>query len=371
MRVLFVNSMRAFGGGEQWLLEVARGLSSRGHDVALAARPGSALCVRAALENLPCRRVAMRGDLDLASMIGLAGWMKEFRPDLVSVNIKRAVRVGCASARLAGVRAVVERRGLLLPLDPNRIDRLVYERCVTHVIANCEAIRDSVVRSGLVPEERISVIPNGIDPSRVAAGGGREVRAELGIGGDDRVVAVVGRLVSDKGHRTAIDAFTAVASEHPDVRLLIVGAGKLRGDLEERARGAAPSGAIIFTGERADIGAILDASDVLLVASRREGMPHVILEAMVAGVPIVATAVAGIPEMIADGRDGILVPPGSPGALAATLSRVLFDSAEAARLSEAAGRRVREEFGLERMIDRVEECFAGAVARERRGGTRG
>jgi glycosyltransferase involved in cell wall biosynthesis len=362
VRVLFANSMRSLGGGEQWLLEAADGLSARAHAVAVAARSGSALAARAAERGHAVRTFPMRGDGDLASIAGMARWMRAFRPDVVCLGIKRAVRLGCAASALGGVRAVVERRGLLLPVRGAAIDRVVYGRCVGLLIANCEAIRESVVTAGLVPRERVRVIPNGIDPARVPSGGGDRVREELGIGPGDPLLAIVARLVRDKGHEHALRAFATIVAKRPSARLAVVGDGKLRGEIDALVRELKLDRSVILTGARGDVPAILDAADVLVVASLREGMPHSILEAMVAGTPVVSTAVAGVPEMIEDGREGLLVPPASSGALAEAIERVLSDRALATDLARAAGERVRDRFGLETMIDRLEECFEEALA---------
>jgi glycosyltransferase involved in cell wall biosynthesis len=136
-----------------------------------------------------------------------------------------------------------------------------------------------------------------------------------------------------------------------------VGGGKLRGDLELAAAETAPAGSVQFLGERDDVAAILDAADVLLVTSLREGMPHVVLEAMLAGTPVVATSVAGIPEMIEDGRHGLLVPSGEPEAASRAAARILSDPALAGRLAEESERRVRQQFSLSTMLERVERCF--------------
>lgn len=360
MRILIVNSMRAFGGGERWVLEAASGLAARGHEVALAVRRGSELGARAGRMGLPCRGFPMRGDVDPQSILELAGWMRGFRPDVVNVNIKRGVRLGCAAARLAGVGGIVERRGLILPIEPSLLDRAVYGRCVTHLIANCEAIRRSVVSAGLVPPGRTSVIPNGIDPERVPPGGGGAIRAEFAIDPGAPLVVIIGRLTPDKRHGDAIAAFAAVVSDRPAAKLLVVGSGELVGELRDRAARLAPGGAVLFAGQRDDVPPFLDAADVLLVSSVREGMPHTVLEAMVAGLPIAATAVAGIPEMIRDGREGLLVRAEAPAEMARALATLLDDRKLAGRLAAAASERVRAEFGLDAMIDRTESCFAQA-----------
>lgn len=361
MRVVFVNSMRSMGGGERWLLEAAEGLRDRGHEVAVAARTGSVLAERSAGGGHRLLRIPMRGDLDAGSIFRLARWLRQLRADVVSVNIERAVRIGCAAARLAGSPAIVERRGLNFRVRPTALNRHIYGTCLSRVIANCSAIRDDLVSSGLVSAERVTVIPNGIDPARVPTGGGGAVRHELGVDAGAPLVAVVGRLVPDKGHRDAIEAFALALRRQPAARLLIAGSGKLRAELEEVARSLTPPGSVVFAGERSDVPAVLDAADALLVSSHREGSPHVVLEAMVAGTPVVATAIAGIPEMIEDGRSGFLVTAGFPDEAAAALSRLLEDGELSRRLAAEAGRRVRERFSLAAMIASVERCFEGEI----------
>ena len=232
MNVVFVNSLRSFGGGERWLLESAAGLRDRGHRVAVAARAGSALAGRAASSGHRVAELPMRGALDLASAIALARFMRSERAEIACLSVQRAVRLGSLAAAAASVGAVVERKGLLLPVRRTVANRLVYARGVDRVIANCNAIRAGLVGAGLVPAHRVTVIPNGIDPGRAARGAGVAVRTALGIGSKVPVVAVIGRLVPDKGHLDALKAFALLARDLPTARLLIVGGGKLRGDLE-------------------------------------------------------------------------------------------------------------------------------------------
>ncbi|MFH1690533.1 MAG: glycosyltransferase [Candidatus Eisenbacteria bacterium] len=357
MRILFVNSLRSMGGGERWLIEVNSALVARGHETAFAVRQGGELARLLRAEGRRTLELPMRGDGDVLSMANLSRWIRELRTELVSVNVQRAVRIGAPAARAAGVRAVVERRGLLFPLKPTALNRFIYGRMVSRVIANCDAIRRDLVGTGLVTIDRVTVIPNGIDSRRVRSGGGAALRDELGLDAAAPVVAVIGRLGPDKGHRVAIKAFAELLRVRPEARLLIAGAGHLEEDLTRFAASLVPSGAAMLLGHRDDVDAVLDAADVVLVTSFREGMPHVVLEAMAAGTPIVATAVAGIPEMIEDGKEGILIPVGSHTAAAKAVGSILADAARAGELAGAARRRVETDFGLETMVDRVERCF--------------
>jgi len=365
VRILFANSMRAFGGGERWVLEAADGLRARGHDVCAAARAGGALARLMRDGGHAVLELPMSGDLDVVSVGRLAAWMRRRRAELVCVGIERAVRLSCAAAKLARVRAVVERRGLALPVRPTALNRAVYGACVTRVVVNCRALVEDV--SAFVPASRITVIPNGIDPSRLTRGAGAVFRSRFGIPERAPVLAVVARLTADKGHREALAAFREIRARVPAARLLIVGSGSLEAELRREAS-AHPDGSVVFAGHVEDVGPAMEASQVVLVSSRREGMPHVVLEAMALGTPVVATSVAGIPEMIEDGRDGLLVDPGAPDALAAAALRVLGDPALARDLAARAKRRVATEFTLDAMLDRTEACFRDEIVRRGGGG---
>lgn len=362
MRLILANSMRAMGGGERWLLESASGLAARGHEIGIAARTGSALARRARSAGHDVLELAMRGDGDCVSVMRLARWMRERRAELLNVNVQRAVRIGCAAAALAGVSSVVERRGLELTVRRSLINRAIYGHCLSHVVANCAAIADALLRDGAVDRQRLSVIPNGIDPDRVPSGGGDRVRDELGIPPESPLVAVIGRLVPDKRHAMALEAFAVLREALPTARMVVVGAGGLEGRLRAMSRELGLAESVIFAGHREDVPAVLDAAQALLVSSSREGMPHVILEAMVAGTPVVATRVAGIPEMIEDEKHGLLIPPGSAAAAAEGLRRVLENGELGRELATRAGQRVRQEFRLSEMTDRFEDLFSRLIA---------
>jgi len=357
--------MRAFGGGERWVLEAARGLSDRGHDVFVAARARGELARRSRAAGHDVLELPMSGDLDLVSAARLAAWISRTRTELVCAGIERAVRISCAAARLARLKAVVERRGLALPVRPTALNRAVYGSCISRVVVNCRALTADL--DDLVPPSRITVIPNGIDPSRLARGGGAGLRATLGIRADAPVVAVIGRLVRDKGHRDALSAFSLVRDSLGDARLIVVGSGKLEAELRAEASRAHPDGAVSFTGHLDDVSAAIEAADVVLVTSLREGMPHVVLESMALGTPVVATAVAGIPETIEHGRSGLLTPPGAPADAARAVVSVLTDRGLSRVLAEGARARVGHEFSLAGMIDRVETCFRHEIALGGRG----
>jgi glycosyltransferase involved in cell wall biosynthesis len=193
---------------------------------------------------------------------------------------------------------------------------------------------------------------------------------EYDIPADAPIVGVVARLEPEKGHPTLLEAWPAVRTAVPDARLLIVGEGSQRELLEVQAAslglldGAAP--AVVFTGRRDDVPAVTAALDVAVLPSYREAQGLSILEAMALSRPVVASAVGGIPEMIDDGRTGLLVPPKDAAALAGALTRLLRDPVEAERLGRAGHDLVHERFCVEQMVRAVETIYDDAVADERR-----
>ncbi|MFO7171155.1 MAG: glycosyltransferase [Chloroflexota bacterium] len=221
------------------------------------------------------------------------------------------------------------------------------------------------------PPERTEVIPYGVDvaafrpdPQAVAL-----ARSELGLPEGAPLVLALGRLVYKKGFSYLLEAFPAVLAAHPEARLAIVGYGDLRDELERRAVELGLSGRVIFTGQlgREQAARAIAAADVYVVPSVRDqagnvdGLPNTLLEGMSAARPIVASRVAGIPDVIADGVHGLLTPEKDPQALACAITRLLDDRALAQSLGERARRRVLEELTWDSTAARFEAAYERAL----------
>jgi len=220
------------------------------------------------------------------------------------------------------------------------------------------------------PPERTTTVPYGVDldlfsPARSPESG--PVRAALGADDGDVLVLAVGRLVEKKGFRHLIDA----AARSP-VRLAIAGAGDLEGALRERSREASAPTRFVGPLERDDVANALAAADVVAVPSVRDaagnvdGLPNVLLEALASGRAVVASRVAGIPDVVRDGENGLLVPPGNPGALADALSRLAADAPLRERLGRAARRTAETRLSWDVAVDAFEECYERATALDAR-----
>jgi glycosyltransferase involved in cell wall biosynthesis len=206
-------------------------------------------------------------------------------------------------------------------------------------------------------------------------------RRELGIGDQTPLVGIVGRLCRIKNHELFFAAAVRIAAILPAVRLVVVGDGELGGQLRARAHQLNLTGRIVFTGCRYDLDRVYADLDVLVLCSNNEGAPMVLMEAMAAGCPVVATAVGGVPDLISHQRTGLLVPPGQPDALAAAVSSLLLSRATAVATAESAQRHARIRFacarfvsdmdGLYQQLLRERACLnAAAAVRGRRGARR-
>lgn len=353
LRLLIVNSIRAYGGGEKWALETARGLSARGHHVAFACREGSELAERGQSEGLQAFLAPMPNDISLPAILRLARLFRSWRPDVLLCCNQRALRLGAPAARLAGVRRVVMRDGLMGSLSGSSYNRWI-ARLVDGFVVNAEATRRELTT--WLPADRVRVIYNGIDlRSYDGPRGGAGLRSELSCPSNACVVLSVARLVHEKDHSTLLTAFQGAARSHERLRLWITGDGPLRPVLLAQSERLGLDERVTFLGFRSDVPRLLAAADLLAIASQREGLPNVALEAMAARRPVIATAVAGTPELVRDGETGLLVPPGAPDALAGALTALAADPVRRRRMGERGRRRVEEWFDASRALDRWED----------------
>jgi glycosyltransferase involved in cell wall biosynthesis len=205
---------------------------------------------------------------------------------------------------------------------------------------------------------KVRIVINGIDFPDGPGWSKEKLESEFGIPAGSNVVANVAALTQVKDQALLIRALDMLRREVPDVRLLLIGDGPLRGDLEELAGGLGLSEHVVFAGERIDGPGIVAACDVFCLSSRAEGISIAALEAMACSCPVVLTAVGGNPEVIRDNIEGFLVPHGKPEYLASALERILKDRELANRLASAAGRRLVADFSAEAMTDRTEEIYA-------------
>jgi L-malate glycosyltransferase len=236
------------------------------------------------------------------------------------------------------------------------------------VLANSNAVRDWLISEGIAPA-KIRVIPNGIVVPRHSEAHSAAIREEFAIEPDAPIVAVVCRLNSGKGLEYFLDAVPSVRERFPNARFMIIGDSivepEYKGDLQQYAHRLNISDRVIFTGERSDVSAILGQVTMSVLPSLSEGLSNSLMEAMAAGLPVVATDVGGNPEIVSDGETGILVPPKDAAALSQAMIRVLESSELARRFGEAGRERVMRNFSLESTVKQTEELYRNLLGRRK------
>jgi len=236
------------------------------------------------------------------------------------------------------------------------------------ILTNAEAVRERLAAERYEPR-RIDVIRNGIVFDRVDRRADRpRIREELGLPPAAPVIALLSRLSKAKGIDYFLEAAALVARRHPAARFLIVGdcsadaaGASYRVSLERSVERLGLGGRVVFTGFRCDVPALLSVVDVSVLPSLSEGLSNVIIESMAAGIPVVATAVGGNPELVEDGGTGLLVPARDAAALARAVDRLLSDPRMAARFGEAGRRRAEERFSLGAMVRATESLYVDLI----------
>jgi glycosyltransferase involved in cell wall biosynthesis len=233
-------------------------------------------------------------------------------------------------------------------------ERLLRSRTARFVCV-CDADCEKGAALGVLERERAVVIHNGIEMAEPVEAGG--FRAELGIADGVPLVLSVGRFCEPKDQATLIEAWARVSVRFSSAVLALVGAGPLEGRLRDLANDRSVAHSLHFVSPRPDLRPAYTDADIFVLSSRWEGLPYVVLEAMAHGLPVVSTAVDGIPEAVADRRTGLLVPPADPRTLAEALMWAISEPQKAARLGAAGRARVEAEFGLDTMVDGLAEVY--------------
>lgn len=344
--IAHVNLAKGFRGGERQTEILVRGLSGRDWSQVVVGRRGEPLAEK--LAGLPGVEVRPVPNNPVSAARATAG------ADLVHVHEGRAGQAGLLANLFAGRPYLVTRR---IPQAPSGrpATRLLYRRA-RHIACVSEAIREAM--EAYVPDVPKSCIHSAVarlpaDPDRVAA-----LRARWA----GRVVAGnVGALVDKhKGQGVLIEAARRLQGSHPQVLFVLVGAGRDEAELRELA---ADLPNVVFEGWQQDVGAYLAAFDMLAFPSREEGLGSSVLDAMYFGLPVVASRVGGLPEIVADGETGRLVPPGDPAALADAVAGLAMDQDLRRRLGEA-GRARAAAFSPEAMVGAYDRLYRNLLGRD-------
>lgn len=377
MKILHVITTLDVGGAEMHLLAQVRGQAARGHEPRVVYLKGEG-SLREDFLAAGARSVeALPGPV--AALVTLRGPVR--RADIVHTHLLKADVLGALAASLHGRRARLvaskhnDEQVLKRPLV-SRVHGLI-GALPRRTIVLSDHVGRFIAAHGRVPLERQTRIYYGIDPEPFEAARARgpqaraDLRASLGFAPEDVVFTCVARFAPQKAHDVLLDAFALALEDAASVgirpRLLLVGDDPF-GDGRQRAELQASRLELgercVFAGIRRDVPELLSASDVFVMASLWEGLGLVFLEAMASSLPVLASDVSAVPEVVVQGRTGLLVPPGDRGALHQGIVELSADAARRGELGRAGAQRVRAEFGLERMIEATLEVYRRVLAGE-------
>ncbi|MDP2826945.1 MAG: glycosyltransferase family 4 protein [Sulfuritalea sp.] len=358
MKILHTEASCGWGGQEIRILEESRGLIARGHQVSVACPAHARMAAEAARFGVPVVTLPIEFKT-VAGFKALRSRLASHPVDVVNTHSSAdSWLTGLACATLGNPPAIVRTRHISAPVSGNPFNRWLYRRAGA-VVTTGESLRRHLLEALELDPQRVVSVPTGIDIQRFAPAGRAAAKAALGLDPQQRHLGIVATLRSWKGHLFLLDAFAKV--DRPDLHLLIVGEGPMRGPIEEKIAALRLGGRVTLTGQRSDPEHWLQALDVFCLPSyANEGVPQAILQAMLCALPIVTTPVGAILEAVSPGNTALVVPPQDAAALARAIARLLDDSAFAARLGEAARRRASADFSREAMLDAMEPIFDGA-----------
>lgn len=374
MRVLVIIDALRLGGAETLVAQQARFASTAGYSLSLLALSPpsperSALASVLEGVGLEPAYLGARRTVDVPAFVRLVRRIRESRCDIVHAHLESAITLGVPAAALAGIPAVATFHQLAAPLQGRSAAR---ERLAVNAATRSratifvsEASRESfaaLYRPGRPVPSSWRVVHNGVDLDHYAPG--RAAPADLRAAGllDGQVVTILAALREPKGIQYAVQAWPMVVSRHPHARLLIVGTGSEERALREQVAQCGAEDSVFFLGLRHDVADILNASDVVLLPSLVDNLPTVLMEAGGCGRPVVASDTGGIPDIVEDGSNGILVPPSSSDAIGGAVNRLLGDPKLRATMGQAGRQHMLEHFGAREWVQNLRRVYEEAMS---------
>jgi glycosyltransferase involved in cell wall biosynthesis len=360
--LMFIHSLD-LGGSETQCVEVARQLKEEGHLVTVGClRADGPLRTKLSESGVECVEFPVHGTLlrpnAVLQMLKLVAFICKRKFEVVHTHDLYSNLFAVPAAWLARVPVIISSRRDLsrwwwyTPARRKILRRI--QGFSTRVLVNSEAVRqDLIVRDGFDPQ-RIFVVYNGIDLERFSRARGDRQQILPGVSPNSKNIVMVANMhIGVKGHGDLIEAARTVRERFPEARFLLAGDGEMRPFFEDQVRALGLAEMFVFLGHRTDIPQLLSCCDIGVLASKSEGLPNSVLEYLAAGLPAVATAVGGVPEIIENEVHGLLIPPENPAALATAILRLLEDLELRANLGKAGQERVRTRFNFPAVLENL------------------
>lgn len=357
--VCFFNSCKAWGGGEKWHLEMACRLRDKGLRVLLCASPGSPLYKKGIEENLDVYPFKI-GNLSFLNLFLYYELNRFFRAKKVThliMNMSSDVKAAGRAAKKAGVGNIIYRRGSAIPIKNSTSNRYLFRKVITRIIANSEETRRTILANNpdIFEKEKIHVIYNGIDLSEVYNEGiKKEENKEKNI-----VLGNAGRLEKQKHQKFLIELVSRLHQKGYKVKLKIAGTGRLENELKTTVDRLGLNSFVEFIGFTDNIKRFLSSVDIFVLSSLWEGFGFVLVEAHACGKPVIAFDVSSNPEIVNNGEDGILVPPGDMEAFAGAVEKMINNPELRRKMGNKGKEKVFNKFDIEITTQKLIEFLTG------------
>lgn len=361
LTIVHTESSLGWGGQEHRTFKEMVGLRQLGHRMILLCQPKAKFGARAREAGFEVFEVRMRNGIDLPAAWKMAAIIRRVQADVVNTHSGRDSILGGLAGLLAG-RLVVRTRHLALPIT----SRFTYTTLPHHVVSVSEHVRRYLISEG-VPESRVSTVYTGIDPQVMQLDGPSTLRAELGIADSARVIGTVAILRMKKGHRFIVEAADRILAAHPDTHFVFAGDGAQMDNLKTLIAAKGLAARIHLLGLRRDIANVLAGCDLFLLPTEQEALGTSYIEAMAMGLPVVGTNVDGVPEVVRDGDNGLLIAPGDAASLAEAVNRLLGDDALRQRMAERSRELVSSVFHVDTMCQSMLELYRRLLAQRGQG----
>ncbi len=357
MRLFQVDAGKEWRGGQRQSLLLAKEIQKKGYPQEFVVQPGGPLHKKALEAKLPVTPIKIRNEFDLMAAFHLARVMKRKNCVLVHFHDAHSLSAGSYAASIAKVPLRVISRRVDFSLNKNPFSQRKYKKGIDSIIAVSSGVKKVLIESGM-DARVIDVVPDGIDLLSLEDKKKSDyLQREFSFAQDDYLVGIVAHLVDHKGHKYLIEAAKILKYKAPNIKIIIVGEGPLLTELTRQAKDIHVDDMVFFLGFRADVPKILSSLDLFVLSSHLEGMGSSIMDAMVYSLPVVATNVGGIPEVVVDGKTGLLVPPRQPKALAEAILKLYANPSLSLKFGKLGCEVVHQKFSSESMANKILEIY--------------
>jgi glycosyltransferase involved in cell wall biosynthesis len=365
-RSIHVDTARTWRGGQNQVLQLVTGLAEHGDSAVLVAHDGGEL-KRRANEGLRFIGFMPRSEFDIKAAWQLAKIFDDVSPEVVHAHDPMAIALAAMALQMREGSAqplFVAARRVDFHLKRHAFSRWKHRQIDVFIAASHQIA--AILEQDGIPRDRIEIVHDGVNVARVDREPVVDAHAAFGLPHGAPVVGNVAALVAHKGQKHLIAAAAIVVRTVPDARFVILGDGELRPALERQIRDLGLARHVHLAGFRDDVLGLMKSFDLFVMSSVTEGLGSAILEAMAASRAVVGTHAGGIPEAVADGRTGLLVPTQDPEALAGAIVALLRDGGRRERYGAAGRKRVEAEFSIEQMVERTAEVYKSRLSGLRR-----